>query len=171
MLYMRLNESIEVVELASDRKAVMAICNASDTGAQWARQPIGGKWNERYTNGQIGAGWLNRNDIESFEFAQRLAASASKLGKRDYLATDEGTCCSPRYDVIEAPMVGDEVSYGFNGDYYPDGKITKVSESYNTITTSTGSTYRRRGDTGCWKKPGGTWSLVRGHVNERNPSF
>jgi hypothetical protein len=117
----------------------------------------------------------NRNDWKSFKRAEQVAAELNEIhGKPIYLATDSGPHVSPRYDVIVIPQVGDEVSYSFNGDTYPDGKITFVSDAsknFRIIKTDTGSVYYRRKLAGGWLKVGGTWSLVRGHINERNPSF
>lgn len=101
--------------------------------------------------------------------AQECADKQTDKTGRLWLVTDTPNC-SPRYAVVEVPAVGDEVSYGFNGDYYPDGKVIRVSRTF-VVTTSTGNRYYRRGLTGTWKQSGGTWSLVRGHINERNPSF
>ena len=88
-----------------------------------------------------------------------------------YLAVDGGEWISPRYDVVVAPKIGEEVSYAFNGDYYPDGTIVSMSESFKRVVTSTGNVYYRRKLTGTWKMTGGTWGMVHGHINERNPSF
>jgi hypothetical protein len=71
---------------------------------------------------------------------------------------------------MEMPKVGDPVSYGFNGDYYPDGHITAITKKFQ-ITTSTGNKYRRVKSTSGWKRTGGTWSLVKGHIYEQNPHF
>lgn len=114
--------------------------------------------------------WQYRRNWESFERATEIAAGLTKLTGDLYLPIDNGTSTWPRYDVIEAPKVGDKVSYAFNGDYYPDGEITHITKTFQ-IKTSAGNTYRRRKNTGSWRQPGGTWSLVQGHINERNPSF
>lgn len=87
------------------------------------------------------------------------------------IVVDNGPHVSPRFSVIEPPKVGDKVSYGFNGDYYPDGEIVKISgKNLRIVTTSTGSKFWRRGNSGRWVM-NGTWSLVPGHRSERNPSF
>lgn len=106
----------------------------------------------------------------TLERAQQIAAMATELHGDTYVATDAGPYCSPRYDVVRVPAVGDMVSYSFNGDTYPDGTIVKVSPSLQ-VTTSNGTKYFRRRQTGSWVKQGGTWSLVSGHRNERNPHF
>jgi len=106
-------------------------------------------------------------------FGEKNAAAAAEwmtnyTGKTYIPTVTRGI--TPRYDIVEAPAVGDEVSYTFNGDYYPDGVITKVSKKFQ-VTTSTGSKYYRRGQSACWIKTGGTWALVKGHVSDRNQEF
>lgn len=119
-----------------------------------------------------GEGWQSRWDWKDLDTAQQIAEGATKLTGRLHIGIDNGPCVSPRFDIMEAPAVGDEVSYAFNGDYYPDGVITSVTKgSLKVVRTSTGSTYYRRRNTGNWKKAGGTWSLVPGHRTDKNPSF
>lgn len=128
----------------------------------------------RQSDGSMGAGWLNRNDLDSLERAKGLATYASAFAGERYIAVDEGPWCSPRYDVIRMFAVGDDVSKGFNGDMYPVGKVVHISGSLRVVTTQEGVIKRkfyRRGETGTWKETGGTWSLARGVYNERNPSF
>lgn len=110
----------------------------------------------------------NRNDWKSFEAAETIAKA---LGD-GYIAVDAGAHVSPRYDVIELPKVGDDVSYGFNGDYYPCGKIVHMSRgpNYRKIVTDDGSVFWRARKTGSWKKDQ-TWTLVQGVINKRNPDF
>ena len=115
-------------------------------------------------------GWVSRNDFKTFEQAEEVAEAASRFEGVDYIATDAGAYCSPRYDVIKAPQRLAPVSYCFNGDYYPDGTVTKVSKTFQ-ITTSTGKVYRRKGLTSGWCQSGGTWGLVAGHHYEQNPHF
>jgi hypothetical protein len=114
--------------------------------------------------------WTYRGEFPTFDHATAIAASATKYAGKLYLATDAGAHTSPRYDVIEAPQVGDDVSKGFNGDRYPEGTITKISASYKRIETSTGVVFHRRRQTGAWVEAG-TWTLVRGHHYTQNPSF
>ena len=102
---------------------------------------------------------------------EHIAESATRNLGRTFLFVDAGPYVHPRYDVIEAPAVGDPVSYAFNGDSYPDGTITKIGKNHKIITTSTGSRYYRRKLTAKWAKQGGTWGLVKGHHDLRNPSF
>lgn len=113
---------------------------------------------------------VNRNDIRSMAHAEQLAAQATEFTGKLHIAIDRGAHVSPRMDVIRCPALGDKVSYSFNGDSYPDGEITGISPTLKVITTSTGSRYHRRGQTGSWLK-GGTWSLIQGHHDKRNPSF
>lgn len=101
---------------------------------------------------------------------QEIAAFLTEQTGDVHLMVDNGDYCSPRFDVIRAPKVGDKVSYAFNGDYYPDGEITAVTSKFQ-VKTSGGHTYRRRKNSGSWLQPGGTWGLVQGHINERNPHF
>ena len=114
--------------------------------------------------------WVTRNDMKTLAQAEDTAAQASALTGKHYVAT-ETPACLPRFDVVAVPCVGDPVSYSFNGDTYPDGVITSVTTSGKIVRTDTGSAYYRRAKTGAWVKTGGTWSLVSGHRNERNPHF
>jgi len=86
------------------------------------------------------------------------------------IIADAGPHRSPRFSIVTPPAVGDKVSYAFNGDSYPDGEVVRVSKSLRVVTTSTGSKFYRRRESGAWVQ-NGTWSLVRGHVSERNPHF
>ena len=113
---------------------------------------------------------IGRSELKSYNQACDIAAPASKVCGKHLIAIDNGSNHWPRFDIIEAPKVGDEVSYGFNGDYYPCGTITKISDSLRVIQTSDGSKFYRRHLTARWVM-GGTWTMVRGHRDERNPSF
>lgn len=122
--------------------------------------------------------WITRNDIHSFEYAERIAGEATRNAQLDgssdrFIATDSGTNCWPRYDVIKAPAVGDVVSKGFNGDYYFVGTIIKIGKNDKQITvqTDTGAieTFRRRKLTGAWTD--GTFALIPGRHEARNPHF
>jgi hypothetical protein len=124
----------------------------------------------RLPNGSWDKSWKTRNDWTSYGQVCGLAKYLTAMTGRMFVGCDEGPGCSPQFDIIELPKVGDEVSYAFNGDYYPDGTITRITKTLQ-IKTSTGNRYYRRGVSGCWKMTGGTWSLVKGHINERNPSF
>ena len=122
-----------------------------------------------------GSRFVNRNDFATLAVDEAVAAEVNalpmvKLAGATYIATDAGDYCSPRYDVICAPKVGDPISYAFNGDCYPDGHIEKISDSLRIVTSTTGNKYWRRKATGAWLK-GGMWSMVAGHIDERNPHF
>ncbi len=77
-----------------------------------------------------------------------------------------------RHIVFRLPQVGDVVSQGFNGDYYPEGTITRIHANHRTIFTSNGGRFSRVSDTS-WKSGGkrGAFSLVQGNRDERNPCF
>ena len=121
--------------------------------------------------------YLSRHDFETLADAQAVADELNGFPELNiapfsdkYIATDAGTRCSPQFDVIERPQIGDKVSYGFNGDSYPCGVIIKISPTLKKITTTAGKVFYRRHRTGCWKM-GGTWSMISGHHDKRNPSF
>ncbi len=117
--------------------------------------------------------WISRHDITSFEHAEQIASQANVLvGAGPVLIpVDNGENCWPRYDVVEAPVVGDKVSRCINGDYYPDGEIVKVSGQNNRIvTTSTGRKYYRRRLSGAWVADK-FYSMARGHISRLNPEF
>jgi len=99
-----------------------------------------------------------------------IAIQAESATGKEYLPVDNGEWVSPRYDVIEAPCVGDKVSCGFNGDYYPEGEIVKISKNFKIITTSAGKKFYRKGLTGHWVHSK-MWALVAGHHEEKNPHF
>ena len=112
----------------------------------------------------------NRNDWSCLEQAEIVAKKLTKHYLfKSFMATDEGTGCSPRYDVIEAPRVGDEVSKSFNGDYYPCGNIVAISQTKKKITTSTGESFYRRKDTGKWLS--GPFALIKGVESRLSPEF
>jgi hypothetical protein len=119
---------------------------------------------------QHAEGWVSRHDFKTFEQAQEVADAASRFEGVDYIATDAGDYCSPRYDVIKAPQHLAPVSYCFNGDSYPCGHIKTISKTLKKITTTTGKTFYRKRNTGCWVSHG-IWSMVQGHVEARNPHF
>lgn len=162
MNYFNINAALEVI-------AVSATFPGNDS--VWARKP----------DGTIGAGWISRWDwsdhpVSPRMFAQQLADSASKLGGDKFMVNDSGPGCSPRFDVVRAPAVGDVVSKGFNGDSYPVGKIVKISAKgmkLITVQADDGTVLRfyRKGERAAWVQAGGTWSLIHGTHNERNPSF
>lgn len=115
-------------------------------------------------------GWVCRWDFADFDRATQIAAAATENAGKLFIAIDAGECVSPRFDVIEAPCVGDKISYAFNGDYYPDGEIAMISKTMSRITSTTGRIYTRRRKSGSWISKG-TWTLVNGHRKELNPHF
>ena len=155
MNYFNINANFEVSAIAN---AVPAEANGNPNA--WWR--LNGETRE--------SGWASRHDFSSLEIAEKVAAGASKFTGRTYIATDAGEGCYPRFDVIEAPAVGDEVSYAFNGDYCPCGTIVSISKSMKLIVTSTGRKFYRSRLSGAWLN-GGMWSMVAGHINRLNPEF
>jgi hypothetical protein len=116
--------------------------------------------------------WLSTRDIVSIEQAEKIAADLASMGIAQFIVIDHGKWVSHRFDLVIPPQIGDEVSKAFNGDYYPDGKVIHVTKgTFRIVKTDTGGVYYRRGKTGSWIRKGGTWSLVQGHINRRNPSF
>ncbi len=112
-------------------------------------------------------GWVCSRDFEDLESVKTLAAYLTAMTGKTYLGTDAGQWCSPRYDVVEVPQVGDEVSYYFNGDCTPCGKVSRVSKGCRIVETDTGKKFWRLRETGSWKD--GIWFLTSGHSYERNP--
>lgn len=109
-----------------------------------------------------------------FATAAEAGARAGELtaATGDLHVAYETTYVFNKFAVAAMPKVGDEVSMGFNGDYYPEGKIARISPTYKTITTTTGVRFTRTGQME-WKQGGkrGAFSMVRGHRDERNPHF
>jgi hypothetical protein len=160
MLYFKLNEKLEVVEISSKFPDEL-------------QPPASAPWYRRADGSYGPGGWLNRNDIDSFMFAGAIADAASKFSDKVFLAEDSGPNVSPRYDVIEAPKVGDDVSKGFNGDFYPVGKIIKIGKDYKRIYVEGERgpmVFYRKKLSGAWLYRG-MWSLVPGVRNEWNPEF
>lgn len=117
-------------------------------------------------------GCQTRHDLASFQLAEFVAKAASDFTGKQFLAVDHGQNVWPQFDIACLPEVSDEVSYSFNGDSYPDGRIVSISSGpKKTIKTSTGNLYYRRRQTASWIKKGGTWSLIKGHHSEWNPEF
>lgn len=113
-----------------------------------------------------------RWDFKTLADAEMVAAEATALNDGNvYIAQDGGESISPRFDVVRAPAKGDPISYAFNGDYYPDGHIKSISKTGKKITSTTGrSYYRTREHSAKWRYAG-TWTLVYGHHDKRNPEF
>lgn len=82
-------------------------------------------------------------------------------------------------------QVGEDVSYGFNGDWYHAGKVTKITKNY--LTTERGMKFSLKVckiwtkiseydwqdiPTEIFRSVGnGTWTLTHGIVEEQNPHF
>lgn len=122
-------------------------------------------WREKYL--KPGRQIICRSDPGwTMTMAHEIARSATQLTGDVHLAVNHGQY----FDVCRAPKVGDKCSYGFNGDYYPCGEITYVTNgSAFLVRTSEGAEFRRVKQTAQWKRTGGTWSLIIGHVDRRNP--
>ena len=113
---------------------------------------------------------VNRNDMQNMAHADEIAADATALTGRLHIPVDKGNSTFPRYDVIEAPVVGALVSRAFNGDSYPAGKVIKVSKSLRRVQTDDGTVFFRVRKTASWRA-NGTWFMSPGHTDKRNPSF
>ena len=109
--------------------------------------------------------------FEDMESAERRAKELTAHTSDIYFACDRTKYTYPRYKVYPAPKIGEPVSYAFNGDYYPCGYIEKISPTMKKITTTDGTTFWRDSKiNSCWRRHR-TWSMVHGHIDERNPSF
>jgi hypothetical protein len=114
--------------------------------------------------------------MTSYADAERCAEGLSKLTGAPFIAEDRGGHVSPRYAVIRAFQIGEPVSYGFNGDSYPCGRIVGMSgKGGNRIITTRDHNgkerkFWRRDLSGSWKHDG-MWSLMHGWHRDRNPSF
>src|SRR5271167_3290648 len=153
MIYVRFDGQIPVEASYDPQKTDVPV----DYGSGWHMVPM------------VDKRWQTRNDWKSFEEVTQIARLLEATTRQKFLPVDAGSHTSPRYDLVEPPKVGDPVSYSYNGDTYPDGEITKITPTYQ-ITTSGGHKYRRPGNRGYWLRVGGTWSLVKGHIYEQNPS-
>lgn len=145
--------------LFNDGKAVHVTTESPYTGTPTLKEFPGIEYD------QVKGDW----EFKSFEEVDALAKQFS-TAEKTYLGFDQGESCSPRFGLFEAPNVGDEVSYAFNGDYYPCGTIVKITKGWR-ITTSEGKVFNRRKQMPGWLMVGGTWRLVHGHVSKLNPEF
>jgi hypothetical protein len=113
--------------------------------------------------------WSVMADVE--ELAAFVTEKNADGTGSTYIATDAGEhAASHRFGVVRMPEVGDLVSYGFNGDCYPCGKIERISPTGSRITTDTGTRFTRQKLSGSWRS-GGTWWMRKGHVTAYNLSF
>lgn len=110
-------------------------------------------------------------DVASYDEACDIAEALTKSTGKCHLGVDRGEYVWPRFDVIEFDVKpGTVVSMGFNGDYYPQGKVAKVSDNKRVVTLENGLRFYRRRLSSSWVNEG-TWSLIPGTRDERNPSF
>lgn len=170
MLYIEFNAGIATNVLSSDEvyhtDGIRTARDANDTATLDRLTAARDARHQQVIAGTI----QNRNDWKSFDRVAEVAAQLTTSTGKLFMPTDAGEHCSPRYDVIEAPALGDKVSYAFNGDSYPDGTIVKVSANNRFVFTSTGNKYGRKRLTGRWAR-NNTWTLIPGHHFEQNPHF
>jgi hypothetical protein len=164
-----MNDKGEVVEILSHSVFWEKFHHSKGVNPAWCCDPRAG-----YKPGDpLINGWAARSDFPSFEAAEKVAASASSLSGGLHVAIDSGEHSSPRYDVIRAPAIGDEVSYGFNGDAYPIGKIVKVGKDLKRVYVENEhgikKIFSRRKMGGAWLNGG--WHLIHGVVHKLNPHF
>lgn len=129
-----------------------------------------GGTNARELAASLEGDYVSSWDFKTWETVIDVAEQATKLTGELFIPINRGPGYSPRFDVVRAPAIGDEASYGFNGDYYPCGHIVKISPTLKKIETDTGHVFYRRKQTAMWLNRG-MWALVRGHIDERNPEF
>jgi hypothetical protein len=177
MLWFKVNEQLDVVAISEEYPAECKGWAVGMGPCPYGKKPI--DENNLKAGFSYGAGWINRNDISEYPaaplmLAQQIADSASKLMGVPYLATDAGDSVSPRYDVIKAPQIGDQVSRAFNGDYYPCGAVVAIQKNYRRIVVDGSERGRlifaRRKESGCWLNKG-MWSLLPGVIKKLNPEF
>lgn len=112
----------------------------------------------------------SRHDWTSKEQVDAIAAQLTEHTGYLFLGLDNGRNVKPRFDIFKAPKVGDVVSMGFNGDFYPCGRIVSISKTMKKIVTDNDTIFWRRGESARWLNSG-TFVLVAGERNERNPHF
>lgn len=162
MNHFLLNEALEVIDTSF---------KFPGNDAPLARRPDDAGYHGRDTMWVMSAGWTDRNDWQTLADAERIAASATKATGKTWLACDKGDHVSPRYDVIEAPVVGQDVSWTFNGDAYPLGKISSVSADHKTVMVEVAPGKKRRFARRGAGWANGGWSLIPGTVNRQNPEL
>lgn len=114
-------------------------------------------------------------DIRSYDAAKKLAEQITEFTGELHIGYEHGDWTSDMFGVIKAPAVGDECSMGFNGDYYPVGRITRITTGWRVYTIDANGkkhTFNRRKNSSSWKEVGSSpFHMVQGHHDERNPSF
>ena len=115
------------------------------------------------------AQFISFHDCRDAQTGEAVVAQLNEeAGFEKYAVSERGGY--PKYSIFELPQVGDPISYGFNGDYYPCGEIKSISATKKLIVSTTGAKFYRRNNSASWVK-NGTWSMVAGHIDERNPHF
>jgi hypothetical protein len=110
---------------------------------------------------------------ERYETENEAREACEKFMKETgdiYFVNHEPSWVCKKWVVHEAPKVGEFVSYAFNGDYYPDSKIVRVSKTMKVVTTESGKKYYRKGESAAWVLHG-TWSMLKGYHDRLNPHF
>jgi len=105
---------------------------------------------------------------DSWEEAEKQAYAFTTT-TTTVIPVDRGPKVSPRYGIMTAPEIGSKVSRAFNGDYYPAGEITRISDSFRRIETSDGTVFWRKGRSDIWRQS--PFCMVAGHIERLNPSF
>lgn len=126
--------------------------NESGNVAAWATEK-----NELNQSNEI----ISRHELQSDAHATWIADQLTTVTGIQFLAVDAGENVFPRFDIIKAPTVGDDVSMTYKGDFFPVGKIVSISPTARVITTTAGKRFYRKHKTGSWIYDG-TWSLVPG---------
>jgi hypothetical protein len=116
----------------------------------------------------LGSGSISAWEMTTFEKASKVAQDATNFSGHLYIAVENNY--SPRYAVVKAPCIGDQVSRSFNGDSYPAGIITRVSASLKRVETDTGVVFWRKKKSSLWVN-NKCWNMSQGHRNTINPHF
>lgn len=114
-----------------------------------------------------GTNVISRWDYTDINHVTQVAADLTEATGKLFIPVDSGPTVSPRYDVIAAPVVGDQVSMSFNGDTYPMGKIVAISNTMKVITVTTGEKFYRVNSSGIWRY-NRIWTLVAGFHKSYN---
>jgi hypothetical protein len=108
--------------------------------------------------------WKSRGDWKDFDTVKRLALYITFIMGKVYLPVDEMESIYPRYDIIEAPKVGDKIFRYYNGDLHPEGEITKITKKWR-IETSTGVKFNRFKNTSSWREIGTGHRMVHENID------